>query len=100
MTLAMRSSDATAQDCPRRFRRHELQLRRDFQNISHGLINYGHAWRNGRRISTAPAESGMGHLVKDHMGTGEPIRWSANGVNLMLQVRCAVLDDRLDAAPT
>jgi hypothetical protein len=75
---------------------HAVELRRYLRNNSRGLINYGLAWRNGRRISTAPAESGMGHLVKERMGRGKPIRWSANGANLLLQVRCAVLDDRLD----
>jgi hypothetical protein len=38
----------------------------------------------------------MGHLVKERMGRGKPIRWSADGANLLLQVRCAVLDARLD----
>jgi hypothetical protein len=95
--LAMRSSDVMAHERLRRFRRHAVELRRYLRNNSRGLINYGLAWRNGRRISTAPAESGsMGHLVKERMGRGKPIRWSANGANLLLQVRCAVLDDRLD----
>ena len=31
----------------------------------------------------------MGHLVKERMGRGKPMRWSANGANLLLQVRCA-----------
>jgi hypothetical protein len=35
-------------------------------------------------------------LVKERMGRGKPIRWSADGANLLLQVRCAVLDARLD----
>jgi hypothetical protein len=38
----------------------------------------------------------MGHLVKERMGRGKPIRWSADGANLLLQVRCAVPDARLD----
>ena len=38
----------------------------------------------------------MGHLIKERMGKGKPIRWSADGANRLLQVRCAVLDDRLD----
>jgi hypothetical protein len=79
-----------------RFRRHAVELRRYLRNNRHGLINYGCAWRNRHRISTAPAESGMGHLIKERMGKGKPIRWSADGANRLLQVRCAVLDDRLD----
>jgi hypothetical protein len=79
-----------------RFRRHAVELHRYIRNNSRGLINYGLAGRKGQRISTAPAESGMGHLVKERMGRGKPIRWSADGANLLLQVRCAVLDARLD----
>jgi hypothetical protein len=94
--LAMRSSDVMAHERLRRFRRHAVELHRYVRNNSRGLINYGLARRNGQRISTAPAESGMGHLVKERMGRGKPIRGSADGANLLLQVRCAVLDARLD----
>ena len=51
---------------------------------------------SAERISSAPAESGLSHIVKEQLGKRKPIRWSADGTNLMLQVRCAVLDDRLD----
>jgi hypothetical protein len=37
----------------------------------------------------------MGRVVKERMGRAKPIRWSADGTNRMLQVRCAVLEDRL-----
>jgi hypothetical protein len=94
--LAMKSSDVMAHERLRRFRRHAVELHRYIRNNSRGLINYGLARRKGQRISTAPAESGMGHLVKERMGRGKPIRWSADGANLLLQVRCAVLDARLD----
>ncbi len=94
--LAMRSSDFMAHERLGRFRRHAVELHRYLRNNSRGLINYGLAWRSGQRISTAPAESGIGHLVKERMSRGKPIRWSADGANLLLQVRCAVLDDRLD----
>jgi hypothetical protein len=58
----------------RRFRRHDVELHRYPRNNSRGLINYGLARRKGQRISTAPAESGMGHLLKERMGRGKPIR--------------------------
>jgi hypothetical protein len=48
-------------------------------------------------ISSALAESGMSHLVNQRMGKGQPVRWSAEGAHQLLQVRCAVLDGRLDA---
>jgi len=94
--IAMRCSGVAAHERLGRFRRHVVELRRYLRNNSRGLINYGCAWRNGQRISTAPAESGMGHLIKERMGKRKPIRWSADGANRLLQVRCAVLDDRLD----
>lgn len=93
--LAARGSDIPAQERLARFRRHVVELHRYLRNNARGLIDYGLAWRSGKRISTAPAESGMGHVVKERMGRGKPIRWSADGANRMLQVRCAVLDDRL-----
>jgi hypothetical protein len=46
-------------------------------------------------IGSAPAESGMNHLI-NRMGKRQPMRWSANGAHLLLQVRCAVLDHRLE----
>jgi hypothetical protein len=39
----------------------------------------------------------MSHLVKQRMGKRQPMCWSAEGAHLLLQVRCAVLDDRLEA---
>ena len=60
------------------------------------LTNYGKARRDGLRISSAPAESGMNHLINQRMGKRQPMRWSADGAHLLLQVRCAVLDHRLE----
>src|SRR5258708_11157218 len=59
--------------------------------------NYAHAYRHGLRISSAPAESGMSHLVNQRMGKRQPMRWSAEGAHQLLQVRCAVRDCRLEA---
>jgi hypothetical protein len=38
----------------------------------------------------------MSHLVNQRMGKRQPMRWSSGGAHLLLQVRCAVLDNRLD----
>jgi hypothetical protein len=36
-----------------------------------------HSWgRDGLRISSAPAESGMNHVVNQRMGKRQPMRWS------------------------
>ena len=53
--------------------------------------------RKGLRISSALAESAMSHLVNQRMGKLQPMRWSHEGAHLLLQVRCAVLDNRLDS---
>ena len=43
-----------------RFRQHMVNLRDYLKNNWSSLTNYGRARRHGRRISSAPAESGMG----------------------------------------
>jgi hypothetical protein len=80
----------------RRFRRHLVGLSRYLRGNAPWLFDYGRAWRAGQRISTALAESTMNHLVNARMGKRQPMRWSADGAHLLLQVRCALLDDRLD----
>jgi hypothetical protein len=80
----------------RRFRRHVVGLRRYLRANAHLLFHYARTRREGRRISTAMAESGMNHLINARMGKRQPMRWSAEGAHLMLQVRCALLDHRLD----
>ena len=79
-----------------RFRRHLVGLRRYLRGNAQLLFNYGRTRREGRRISTATAESGMNHLVNARMAKRQPMRWSADGAQCLLQVRCALLDNRLD----
>jgi hypothetical protein len=38
----------------------------------------------------------MSHLVNERMGKRQPMRWVCRGAHLLLQVRCAVLDIRLE----
>lgn len=80
-----------------RLRRHLLDLRDYLVSNQGGLTNYSHAHHHGLRISSAPAESGMNHLVNQRMGKHQPMRWSAEGAHKLLQVRCAVFDRRLEA---
>jgi len=80
----------------RRFRQHLNDLREYLRNNWTGLKNYGAERRQGRKISSALAESAMSHLVNQRMGKRQPMRWSAEGAHLLLQVRCAVLNNRLD----
>lgn len=39
----------------------------------------------------------MSHVVNQRMGKRQPMCWTAEGAHLLLQVRRAVLDGRLDA---
>ena len=80
-----------------RFRKHLQDLRDYLVNNKASLTNYAHAYRHGLRISSAPAESGMSHIVNQRMGKRQPMCWSLEGAHLLLQVRCAVLDGRLEA---
>jgi len=79
-----------------RFRKHLLDLRDYLRNNWSGLTNYAHAYRHRLRISSAPAESGMSHVVNQRMGKRQPMCWSLEGAHFLLQVRCAVLDGRLE----
>ena len=88
------SSDDTER--VRRFRQHMIDLRDYLRGNWNGLRNYAAETRQGRRISSALAESAMSHLVNQRMGKRQPMRWSAEGAHLLLQVRCAVLNNRLD----
>jgi hypothetical protein len=80
----------------KRFRQHLIDLRDYLISNQRNLTNYGKARRDGLRISSAPAESGMNHLINQRMAKRQPMRWSAYGAHLLLQVRCAVLDHRLE----
>jgi hypothetical protein len=48
------------------------------------------------RVSSAPAESGMAHLVNQRMGKKQSMRSSAEGAHQLLQGRSAVLDGQLE----
>ena len=80
----------------RRFRQHLIDLRDYLRSNWKGLRNYALETREGRKISSAMAESAMSHLVNQRMGKRQPMRWSAKGAHLLLQVRCAALNGRLD----
>src|SRR5450631_1051280 len=75
-----------------RFRKHLLDLRDYLVNNQASLTNYAHAHRNGLRISSSPAESGMSHVINQRMGKRQSMCWTAEGAHLLLQGRCAVLD--------
>jgi hypothetical protein len=59
---------AAGKERVQRLRNHLLDLRNYLLSNQRGLTNYAHAYRHGLRISSAPAESGMNHLVNQRMG--------------------------------
>jgi hypothetical protein len=80
----------------RRFQQHLIDLRDYLRSNWRGLRNYALETRQGRTISSAMAESAMSHLVNQRLGKSQPMRWSAKGAHLLLQVRCAALNGQLD----
>lgn len=55
-----------------------------------------HAHRYGLRTLSSPAESGMSHLVNQRMDERQPMCWPSEGDHLLVQVRRAVLDGRIE----
>jgi len=94
--IGLNVEPATDTERLQRFRRHLFELKEYLRNNWKNLTNYAKAYRHGLRISSAPAESGMSHLVNQRMGKRQPMRWSAAGAHQLLLVRCAVLDCRLE----
>ncbi len=56
------------------------------------LINYERRRAQGRPISSAGAESAVDYVIGQRMKRNGHMRWSQEGANAMLQVRCAVLN--------
>ena len=56
------------------------------------LINYGKRYHEDRPISTSRAESAVDYVIGQRMKKKGPMRWSREGANALLQVRCAVLN--------
>jgi hypothetical protein len=54
------------------------------------LVNYAERHRAGQRVGTAITEGTANFLVNRRMNKSQQMRWSRNGADLLLQVRCAV----------
>jgi hypothetical protein len=57
------------------------------------LIDYASLRSKGLSISSAGAESGVDYVVGQRMKRNGHMRWTREGANALLQVRCAVLND-------
>jgi len=72
------------------------------------LVNYAERHRAGLRVGTAITEGTANFLVNRRMAKSQQMRWSRQGADLLLQVRCAVyngvlgsgLGQRFELAPS
>jgi hypothetical protein len=61
------------------------------------LVNYAKRFRAGLRVGTSVPEGTANFLVNRRMNKSQQMRWSRNGADLLLQVRCAVYNGTLGA---
>jgi hypothetical protein len=59
------------------------------------LVNYAERHRAGLRVGTAITEGTANFLVNRRMHKSRQMRWSRNGADLLLQVRCVVYNGTL-----
>jgi hypothetical protein len=62
-------------------------------------MQHSHAkrYRAGERVGTSITEGTANFLVNRRMNKSQQMRWSRNGADLLLQVRCAVYNGTLGA---
>ena len=68
------------------------RLIRYLQVCSRYLVNYRQRRAQGLPISSAGAESVVDYVIGQRMKRNGHMRWSRQGANALLQVRCAVLN--------
>jgi hypothetical protein len=66
------------------------KLIRYLRSFAAWLIDYGKRYHADRPISTSGAESAVDYVVGHRMKKKGHMRWSREGANALLQVRCAV----------
>ena len=71
------------------------ELRSHIEINTNALIDYGQRYRAGKPVSSSRAESTVNQLVNARMNKRRQMRWSPQGAHRVLQVRAAVLDNRL-----
>ena len=59
------------------------------------LVNYAERHRAGLRVGTLLTEGTANFLVNRRMNKSQQMRWSRRGADLLLQVRCAVVNGKL-----
>ncbi|HEX7912083.1 MAG TPA: hypothetical protein VF534_28900 [Paraburkholderia sp.] len=61
------------------------------------LVDYQRARMEGRRVSSASAESVMNHLINRRLSKRQQMHWSMKGAHYLLQTRVELLDGRLES---
>jgi len=61
------------------------------------LVNYAKRFRTGERVGTSITEGTANFLINRRMNKSQQMRWSRNGADLLLQVRCALYNGTLGA---
>ena len=61
------------------------------------LVNYAKRFRADERVGTSITEGTANFLVNRRMNKSQQMRWSREGADLLLQVRCAVYNGTLGA---
>jgi hypothetical protein len=62
------------------------------------LVNYAERHRAGLRVGTSITEGTANFLVNRRMNKSQQMRWSRRGADLLLQVRCAILNGKLGSS--
>jgi hypothetical protein len=77
-------------------RRHSLTALDDYlTGQSDWMVNYAERHRAGLRVGTAITEGTANSLVNRRMEKSQSMRWSRQGADLLLQIRCAVYNGTL-----
>jgi hypothetical protein len=61
------------------------------------LVSYAEQYRAGERVGTSITEGTANFLVNRRMNKSQQMRWSRDGVDQLLEVRCAVYNGTLGA---
>src|SRR3954469_5885108 len=81
-----------------RLQRHVSDLRGYLERNRGALVPYAARRRRGEPISTAFVESAVNEIVAKRMNKAQQMRWNRATVQPFLDVRTAVLNDRLEDA--
>jgi hypothetical protein len=71
------------------------EIDRYLSSQSAWLVNYAGRHRAGQRVGTSITEGTANFLVNRRMNKEQQMRWSRRGADLLLQVRCAVINGKL-----